>query len=85
MTQAAITLLLLGSPALVLGVLWTADFRGITTRATARQTADRARLPARLRPAWPRPAPLRAQRLFGALLAVTGGLFVGAGCWALLP
>ncbi|MFI9324905.1 hypothetical protein ACIGXI_34725 [Kitasatospora aureofaciens] len=85
MTHAATALVLLGSPALVLGVLWTADFRGITTRAIARQAADRARLPPHLRPAWPRPAPPRVQRLFGALLAVTGCVFVGTGCWALLP
>ncbi|GAB7187062.1 hypothetical protein ATKI12_6893 [Kitasatospora sp. Ki12] len=85
MTYSAITLLLLGLPALTLGVLWATDFRGIATRFTARQAADRANLPSHVRRLSPAPTPGRVQSVLGVLLAVTGCIFIGTGCWTLLP
>ncbi len=76
---ASLVLVALGLLALGLGLLWATDFRAVVTRRYARQLADRARLPSFLRKVSPPPPRPGTQRLTGALLAATGGVFAVSG------
>ncbi|MFF7459350.1 hypothetical protein [Kitasatospora sp. NPDC008115] len=77
-------LVVLGLAAVVFGLLWAADHRGMVTRRHARHLEERSRLPAALRrlaPAPPRPG---AQRATGLLLAVVGCALVATGAHTFL-
>lgn len=77
------TLVALGCLALVLGVFWAVNYRGVADRHHHRLSEERARLPPPLRSLTPPPEHPLAQRVSGVLLALLGLLFAVAGAWSM--